>query len=141
MSKIKIDGEWMQVESAHNYGVGIEIVTESGDFLLFPDSEAAGDAAKDRWLDLKVHDPKEFRCLIGDETLIAWACGEPGGPGIAKVCSFKEWLDVVAAHPWEEFASYDGEQRDVDGISSGAMAMLREAGIGGDVPTVAYRTN
>lgn len=108
---------------------------ESGEyaFILFPDRETAGRAARQRWADMAAHDPEEFACLVGKENLVKWALGQWAGPGSTQVQSLEEWLDLHLDVPEEEFASYDGEEREIDGVSP---ALVEELGF---TPTVAYR--
>lgn len=81
------------------------------DYYVARDSEEAGEAVRQRWIDMKDNDKKEFRCLIGDERLIQWACDESDSFGIS---SFDEFLERVGDAPGEELASYDGEEREAN---------------------------
>jgi hypothetical protein len=74
-------------------------------------SEKAGEKAKLYWADMAEHDPSEFACLVGEETLIKWGMGQPAGPGSSKVRSMKEWLNLWVGTPEEQWASYDGKER------------------------------
>ena len=92
----------------------IKISTQDGDeFVLFTDRETAGRTAMERWEEMADNSPDEVVELIGADVLIAWALGKSAGPGSEAANSFQEWLeDVVAEHPEEEFATYDGVERD-----------------------------
>jgi len=79
-------------------------------YYVAPSSEEAGRAAEKYWTDMVKNDPEEFACLVGKDTLVQWAMGRPAGPGSEKVRSLEEWLEVVKQHPQEQFASYDGEE-------------------------------
>ena len=135
--RIRIAGELYHVTRSHPTGWdGVDsIETEEGeDFILAPDSETAGHAARERWEDMAHNDPAEFRCMVGDDTLLAWALGQAAGPGSSLVCSLSEWLDLWLDTPEEEFAGYDGEEREVGRVGRLCDDL-------GYRPTVAYRTN
>lgn len=108
---IKLDGDSPEeVDKAYvNRGDLPMIDIGNQDYYLAPSSEVAGEAVRERWRDMKDNDKREFRCLIGDERLIQWACGESDGFGIS---SFDEFLERVGDSPGEELSSYDGEERD-----------------------------
>jgi hypothetical protein len=106
---------------------------EGEHWIIFRDAEAAGEAARERWADMAHNDPEEFACMVGQETLAAWALGQYAGPGSVQVKSLEEWLDLVADNPAEELASYDGEQVE---ISNATPAIIEALGF---TPTVAYR--
>lgn len=100
-----IDGARIAIDSAETeYGQAV-IASGRCCYVVFRSDDEAGEAAAEYWRDLKDGDPREFRSLIGDETLIAWVCGQPSGPGSYK------------ANPAEHFATYDGEQRAVTEVS------------------------
>lgn len=133
--RIQIDGDLYHVTSWLEIGIGdlCSIETEEGEeFLLSEDRDSAGEAAKERWADMVVNDPQEFSAIVGTETLVAWALGQRAGPGTVKVTSLSDWLDLVSRHPQDEWASYDGAEREVTRVG-------RLAGALGYVPTVAYR--
>jgi len=137
MTRIKINGEIYQItETWHMDYEGLhQIVTEEGEeFILAKDSEAAGKAARERWEDMAKHDPAEFTCLVGEQTLVAWALVNPAGPGSSKVCSLDEWLDLWLDTPEEEWAGYDHGERQVERVGK----LTKELGF---TPTVAYRCN
>jgi hypothetical protein len=109
MSNIRIDGEFFEVE--HTYG---NIVNGGrARYTLFASREEAGEEARTYWQDMAERDPTEFRHMVGDETLVAWALGQYAGPGSTKATSLSEWLDLWLNTPEEHFASYDGDERDV----------------------------
>lgn len=128
--RIRIDGELFEVSAVH----GNMIETDGGDFHVFVTAEDAGDAAREYWADMAKTDPEEFRCMVGDETLIAWCLGQSAGPGSTHVRSLSAWLDLWLNTPEEHFASYDGNERDVDRFGT----VARELGFS---PSVAYRCN
>jgi len=135
--RIVIDGELYHVTNTRQIGYGdtVEIDTEEGEsFILSEDDDTAGAAARERWEDMAKNDPSEFACMVGEETLIAWALGQSAGPGNTHVTSLNEWLDLVATVPNEEWAGYDGQERTVDRVGKLASEL-------GYVPTVAYRCN
>jgi hypothetical protein len=80
---------------------------------LFASTEDAGKAAREYWEDMAERDPTEFRHMVGDETLIAWALGRYAGPGHTRVASLTEWLDLWLDTPEEYFAGYDGTEASV----------------------------
>lgn len=81
------------------------------EYYLFEDNETAGQLARDYWEDMARNDPTEFRAMVGDDTLIAWALGEYAGPGTTQVSSLDEWLDLWLDTPEEHWASYDSDER------------------------------
>ena len=133
---IYIDRERYEVDEVHTDWGELPMIEADGcEFYLAESSETAGKAAAQRWRDMAEHDPAEFRCIVGDDTLVKWALGQSAGPGSAQVNSLEEWLEVVADHPEEEFASWDGAERDVDVCPK---VLTEELGF---MPTVAYRCN
>lgn len=103
------------------------------EFIVFPSREDAGADARDYYAEMAKDDPGEFRHMVGDAALVAWALGQPGGPGSTKVSSLNEWLSLFADAPEEHHAAYDGEGRRVLACSK---ALALELGF---VPRVAYR--
>jgi hypothetical protein len=81
----------------------------SRSYAVARDDDQAEAAVVAYWNELRDTDPAEFRCIIGDKTLIAWACGQEAGPGTIKAKSFPEWVEKIKSLPEEQFASYDGE--------------------------------
>ena len=134
--RIRIDGELFTIKKVWNNGGDLpQIDTEEGqEFFLAEDSEAAGKAARQRWEEMAENDPREFTCMVGEETLIQWGMGHYAGPGSTQVKSLQEWLDLWLDTPEEEFASYDHTERDVERVGR----LSDELGF---VPTVAYRCN
>ena len=145
--KITINQETFTVESVRDLGFSnatlVEIETEEGeDFILATSREDAGKVARERWEDMAYNDPSEFCCLVGDENIILWALGQYAGPGSVQVKSLQDWFDVIADHPEEEFAGYDGEERDIDSISPElADHLIDEFDLSINGEGVAYRTN
>lgn len=89
----------------------LHITLEDGrEFYIFPDSETAGEAAREYWADMAANDPQEFACLVGESTLVAWGLGQYAGPGSTQVQSLTEWLDLHIDVPEEHFGSYNGEE-------------------------------
>jgi hypothetical protein len=54
-------------------------------------------------------DPREFTAINGEERLVKWALGESDEYGIDSLDTFCE---VTATVPEEEWAKYDGEERE-----------------------------
>jgi hypothetical protein len=109
-------------------------------YMVFANSEEAGKAAKEYWRNLAKDDPKEFTCLVGEETLVSWDLGRPAGPGHTQTKSLAEWLDLWLNTPEEHFASYDGHE--VECEVSAALADALDIGNPEDkdwVGAVAYR--
>ena len=133
--RIKIDGEICTIKDVHTYGGLPMVETDDGkEFYLAESSEKAGEEARKYWKDMAENDPKEFTCMIGEETLVSWGLGRYASPGSTQVKSLEEWLDLWLDTPEEHFASYDSEEREVS-----RCGKLREEL--GFTPTVAYRHN
>lgn len=132
---IMIDGEIYDVDNIATGSYLPLIEVGNQEFYVAKDSTAAGKATRKYWSDMAQHDKSEFRATVGDEALLAWALGEPGGPGSAKVTSLQAWLNVTAEHPEENFASYDGNERTVQAVGANVKKEL------GFTPKVAYRHN
>lgn len=65
------------------------------EWLLFRTEKAAGRHARRFMAALARHDSKEFARLVGGPKVLArWTLGRPAGPGTAKVCSLKAYLDL-----------------------------------------------
>lgn len=132
---ITIDGTEYEVEDIYKHYLP-EIRTRGHqEFVVARSSEQAGKAARKRWADMAQNDKSQFRAMVGDEALMAWAMGEYGGPGSTKVKSLKAWLDLHLNVPEEEWASYDGNERTVERVSPELRKAL------GFTPKVAYRHN
>jgi hypothetical protein len=110
----------------------LTVNTGDAEYILFSDRETAGKAARAYWEDMARNDPKEFTCIVGSDTLISWALGNPDGPGSVKVDSLDEWLDLYLDSPEQHWAGYDGTECKVE-VSP---AIEDEYGY----YTVAYRT-
>ena len=106
---IEIDGEILEVENVNDNYLDLSDGTE---WIIFETQEAAGEAAREYWEDMAQNDPREFTCMIGEETLVSWALGQYAGPGYTQVKSLEEWLDLWLNTPEEHFASYDGAEHD-----------------------------
>jgi hypothetical protein len=132
---ITIDEEKME-DVEVNTGSYLPMITiGSRDYYLAESTEMAGEAARQYWKELVENDPKEFTCMVGEETLCAWALGNYGGPGSTQVQSLEEWLDLWLDTPEEEFAGYDGTELEA---SEADEELIGELGF---TPTVAYRHN
>ena len=79
------------------------------EYYVFANIEDAGGVVRKRWEDMANNDRKEFQALIGDERLVGWALGVSDSFGIS---SLEEFLDISAANPQDDLASYDGEERE-----------------------------
>lgn len=142
---IKIDDVTEEVDDAFDGGYLPMLQLDGGeDWFVAEDSEEAGKAARKRYAEMVEDDPEEFRCIIGDETLIKWCLGQYAGPGSTQYRSLQEWLDAWLDIPEEEFASYDGEEKEAK-INE---ALAEELGFVFDDPddtgwmtVVAYRHN
>ena len=132
--RVKIDGEIYTVEEVYQGGYLPIVQCDGAEFYVAEDSEAAGKAARRYWEDRANDDAEEFACLVGRETLVAWGLGRSAGPGYSQVRSLQEWLDLWLSTPEEEFASYDGDERQVNRVGRLSVEL-------GFVPTVAYRHN
>jgi len=107
----KEEEEVLKVYQTHrnNEGevIGYLVELTHGEWYIFGTQEAAGQAARDYWRELAENDPEEFRCIVGDESLVKWALGQYAGPGSTKVNSLEAWLDLWLDTPEECWASYD----------------------------------
>lgn len=130
-----IDNEVIEVTHVKDSGYGKKIDCDNGcEYYIFEDSEAAGQAAREYWQDMKDNDKSEFRCIIGDERLVEWACGESDSFGIS---SFDEFLDIVETVPEEQWAGYDGCEIEVDSMNNNLKNELGYC----DKTAVIYRWN
>lgn len=82
-------------------------------YWVFEDTHVAGEATRKYWEDLVEHDPGEFRCLVGDETLVNWCLGQYAGPGYTLVKSLEDWLDLWLDLPNDHFSTYDGKELNI----------------------------
>jgi hypothetical protein len=134
---LSIDGEIYEIDTVHSTRYSYLPMLDCGstEFYVAADSSEAGEAARKYWEDMAENDPKEFACIIGEETLIQWGLGRSAGPGSTHVRSLQEWLDLSLDVPEEQWASYDGNEREVDWVSPALETEL------GFLPEVAYRHN
>lgn len=137
---ITIDGETYSIEHVTTSGGYLPHISTSRaghgpEFYVARSSMEAGKAARKYWADMAENDKREFTAMVGEKALIAWALGEYGGPGSTQVTSLKKWLDLSLKVPEEQFASYDGQERTVEKVSSELRKAL------GFTPKVAYRHN
>lgn len=114
--QIKIDGEVLEVDKVLAYADLPMLQCGKLEYYVAKDSESAGEAARKYWEDMANDDPKELACIIGDETLIKWGLNQWAGPGSTSVRNLEEWLDLWLDTPEEQWASYDGVERDVEEI-------------------------
>jgi hypothetical protein len=129
---IIFDGEAFDLDAVTGSNHLDTVVCGSRDWYLFSDSETAGKAVAKYWKDMAYTDRREFACIIGEERLVQWALGESDSFGIS---SLDDFFEVAADHPEEHWASYDGDEIEVDGAS---LDVQNEIGY---MPTVAYRHN
>jgi len=111
---IIINDEYLRVEKIHNYGWTMLELEDKTEWYFFEDHDAAGEAAREYWADMAENDPSEFACIVGEQTLIAWALNQSAGPGSVQVHNLEEWLDLWLNTPEEQWASYDGEE--IEGV-------------------------
>jgi len=111
MNGLSIDGKKVVIYEVRSAGYGMEVSLEDGrEFLIFESAAEAGRAARQYWEDLANGDPKEFACLVGTDTLVAWALGQYAGPGSTHVTSLDKWLDLFLDVPEEEWGRQDGTE-------------------------------
>ena len=134
--KLKLDdGTFLTVENVHEHGYLPMLECDDGtEWYVAESTEAAGEAAREYWKDMAENDPKEFACMVGEQTLVSWALGQSAGPGSTQVTSLEEWLDLWLDTPEEQWASYDSEEHEV--TRSGKI--VEELGF---TPGVVYRHN
>ena len=133
--RIKIDGEFYEVDNVLDYGHLPMIEVGDMEFYLAEDSEVAGKVARTYWEGMANDDPAELTAILGSECLVAWGLGESYAPGSIGVDSLQDWLDLWLDTPEEQWASYDSMELDVDVCGRQLSEEL------GFVPTVAYRHN
>jgi len=156
--KCDIKGETFRFDEPNieQYGDYTMLRLGSQEYFIFESSEQAGELAKEYWEDLADSDPEEFATLVGSANLVAWGRGEYAGPGSTQTQSMEEWFDLWLETPEEQFASYDGEEKDIffnfctremycedgqiqkydeDKVNEKLMELF------GFIPTVAYRQN
>jgi len=132
----KIEGEEFFVLSEDDVatnGIGGSVELPTGKYAtelhLFKDEEQAGEYARDYWKDFIEDDRASAIEILGAETLMAWALGDPAGPGTSKVNSLEEWLDLYLDAPDEHFELGPFE---IEAIGENLVEKL------GFRPTVAY---
>lgn len=135
--EIIIDGETYEINSVYELGWNNGHCISCGrlEFHVFENAEEAGKAARAYWENMAQNDPSEFRCIVGDEALIAWALGQPATTGCSVTSSLNEWLDLWLNTPEEQWGSYDNTELDVERTGADLREEL------GFTPTVAYRHN
>jgi hypothetical protein len=123
---ITINGTQYDVEDVRADDYLQVVETLSGrKFYVALDRDEAGVAATNYWRDMAENDPKEFICIVGEDTLLKWALGQLAGPGSVKARSLEEWLvNVVGNAPEETFGLYDGNELDVEDMSDELMDEL-----------------
>ena len=129
--RIKIDGEIYEVDKVYANRHPVLIQGGKMEFYAFEDSEEAGKAVAEHYRDMANDDPQEFTAIIGEQRLIGWAMNKSDSFGIS---SFDEFLERVAEVPEDHWASYDGQEREIQRVGK----LYDELGF---VPTVAYRHN
>ena len=100
-------------DKSNDYSYLPMIEAEDGqEFYLAESSEEAGEKAREYWEDLAQDDPREFTCLVGEETLIQWGLGNSAGPGYTAVKSLNEWLDLWFDYEWpdEDYSFYESSE-------------------------------
>ena len=134
---IVIDGEITEVDGAESGSETCPPMVENGhrDWYVDEDSARAGERARASYQEMAEDDPKELTCLLGEQTLVAWALGQYAGSGTSQVRSLEEWLDLWLDTPEEMWGGYDNTECEVEFCSE---ALVDELDI---TPTVAYRHN
>ncbi len=109
---IVIDNEVTEITEAFDNGYnGTTITCDNGcEYIIFQDHEEAGEAAAEYWRDMAKNDPEEFKCMVGNESLVAWCLGQSAGPGAIKVNSLEEWFETCLDVPEVQWAGYDGHE-------------------------------
>lgn len=107
---LKVGGETIPVTDASQREPQ-EVTSGGYTYAIFRSSEEAGKAAEAYWRDMAKNDKEEFRFIVGEENLLAWALGEKAGPGAARVTSLEEWFALWKKAPEEQWAIHDGEER------------------------------
>lgn len=132
--KIKIGNDTLVVHDVRDCGGYAHIDTDDGEYYVFATREHAEEITKEYWLDMAENAPKEFACIVGSDTLIAWALGRSS----SGASCLEDWLDLVGNEAECHLASYDGEERDVELIECEELEDI----LGDDLKyCVAYRTN
>ncbi len=129
---IVIDNKIEEVEISSYQENVIEVGTR--EYILFESFEDAGEAAAKHYRDMAENDKEEFICIIGKETLIDWAIGHNAN----NANNFEEWLEIVADHPEEYHASYDGDTIESPEMNNNLMNAL---GFDSKIDVVMFRRN
>ena len=133
---IVIEGEVVEVKRTYGSNEARYLECDNGcEYIIFEDREKAGQAVREYYEYMKENDKAEFRCLIGDERLIQWACNESDSFGLSN---FDEFLDAVENVPEEHFASYDGYEIEISQMNNNLQAELEDIC---KSDCVLYRTN
>jgi hypothetical protein len=130
-------------EEPNNYGAMIR--ADGMEFYIFKSHEEAGQATAQHWRDMAESDPSEFACIVGEQTLVAWALNQYAGPGSVSVRNLEEWLELTADYPQEQWALYDGEEVIVERIGHLLIELewedMIDSVLDGTAEIVAYRWN
>lgn len=94
-------------------GSEVEIEYDGKEYRLFNTREDAEDAVEEYWRDMIEYDPKEFICMVGADNLVAWCMGQMAGPGLVKVKSLEDWIQLARDYCYEDLARYDGYEVEV----------------------------
>ncbi|HHL35198.1 MAG TPA: hypothetical protein ENJ30_12615 [Desulfobulbaceae bacterium] len=139
---MKVGSDTLPIIDVNHYDPS-SVVSGGYEYVVFRTREEAGEAAEEYWRNMAKNDKGEFKCLVGEENLLAWALGESAGPGSKKVNSLEEWFNLWENHPEEQWASYDWEE--VSGYVNEPLAeelgWSFEPDETGWMPVVAYRRN
>ena len=135
MYTVVIDGETHEIDKLTKGHYELPTITIGKmEFYIAENSTIAGEKAREYWEEL---DPEELTCIIGTDTLVAWALGQSAGPGSTAVNSLEEWLDLWLGTPEEHFATYDSCEYVLE-ISD---KLQQELGWDTKSDCVAYRSN
>jgi hypothetical protein len=124
--RIHFDGTTYEVTSVHEYGYLHMLELDDGtEWYIARNHGHAGEAARQYWEDMIDNDPEEFRCIVGEEALLAWCLGQSHAVGSVPCSSLDEWLDLTESVPEEQWASYDGVEIEGAHLS---LSLMRELG-------------
>lgn len=139
---IVLDGEKTEVDETDLTLSGYLPMLSFGrqQYYLAPSAEYAGKKARQYYEEMAQNDPREFTCMVGESTLIAWGLGQWAGPGSTSTRNLEDWLDLWLDTPEECWASYDGTESSVDRIGKLAKVLgWEDEAKAGTI--VAYRHN